>query len=389
MRVRRPSFHRVAAIAVLAASRAAAAQDGHAVAQGTVAVALRDSAPVRDSAAAPAPVAPAAPALPAALANLKLNGLLQVWYFDGTSDKQRTFRIRRMELKLSGAPVKRVAWTVMVDAAKVSSLGQRYTTVNGSRVLAEDSVNAATQILQDANIAVTFGKAHTITVGQQRVPLSAEGTISPTLVETVDRALFLSDRRRGGALGDVRDVGVAMRGSLASAVEYAGGVFNGTGETQNATVNDGHRAFAARFVLRTPKNGLRIGTSGATGGEPTSAHPRRDRLGGDVQLVRGPVTLRGELMRGTDGATHRRGAYGIAAYRLPHAVTLAARLDTFDPDVHADADAATARTRDIVAAATRAFGNGFTMQGDVVRRSYAHALAPSMTLVRLNVQTTW
>jgi hypothetical protein len=333
---------------------------------------------------APAAIAPGA-------GSLKLGGLLQAIFTSGTPSARSTFRLRRAELKLSGELGKRVGWTVMFDAAKSLGTSPTYVTVDGQKVIAQESVNPASQMLQDASVTVRLSRAFVAEVGQMRVPLGLAGTLSAAKLEFVERPMYAADKARGGTLGDARDIGAAVRGTVARRVDVVAGVFNGSGESQNAADRNGEKAVAARVVVRDlGVTGLQVGASGVYGGPPTGDFARRDRVGGEVQYVRRALTLRSEYVTGVDGRVRRAGYYGHAGYRVRRGVELVGRADVFDPDVAREGAAATARARDLLGGVNVALaGANAALQLDVGRRSYAGAVTPTARQLLVNFQTAW
>ena len=197
---------------------------------------------------------------------IEFSGLLQAWYSSGDAGFDDTFRIRRTELKFTGEALRQLNWTVMVDPAKLLSQNP--------------NVNRARGILQDAFITLSFHQRLNLNVGQFKVPLSLEGLQSSAGLDT-ERALFISDRARGGAYGDVRDIGVMAYGPLTDQLDYKLGFFDGSGDTRDEVRNE-QKAVAGRVSYRpTFLPGLQVGTSGLRGNGATIEHARRDRLGAD------------------------------------------------------------------------------------------------------------
>ncbi|WP_284348726.1 porin [Roseisolibacter agri] len=339
---------------------------------------------------APAPAAPAQPTLLPGAGTIRINGLLQAWYMTHTTSSRSSFRLRRAELRLNGDLGRRVGWALGIDAAKALSVTPTYVTVNGQRVLADETVNLASQILQDAMVTVHAPAGISIDVGQTKVPLSFAGMQGSGRLETVERPMFAADRARGGAFGDVRDVGVLVRGSTLGHVDYSVGAFNGSGESQNGIDRNDQKSLAGRVVLRALVPGLQVGASGVYGGRPSADYARRDRLGAEAQYAAGPIVARSEFMSGTDGATHRAGYYGLTSVRARRGVDLVARYDVWDPDTHNESSAATARATDVLGGVNLALGgSNSAVQIDYQVRSFHGHLAPRASQLLLNVQTSW
>lgn len=324
------------------------------------------------------------------IGRIKFNGLLQAWYVAGNGGFSDTARIRRAELKFTGEISPHFKWTVMIDPAKALSLNTTFTTIGGTTVVKDTSVNQASRILQDAFITLSYFKHVNVNVGQFKIPISLEGLQSSATLDT-ERALFASDRARGGTFGDIRDVGLMLYGPLSKRVDYQIGVFNGSGENQNDLDKNDQKAVAGRLVVRPEfLKGLQLGGSGVWGNGQRSDRPRRDRFGAEALFVRGPVTLKGEVMTGADGAIHRRGYYGHFVYQFEPRFQGIFRVDTWDPDISKETTAASASERDYVAGFNYFIRERyFKLQFNYVRKTFANGLLPSRNVLLLNLQTWW
>jgi hypothetical protein len=358
----------------------------------------RQIAALERKAAAAAPAAPAPPPPPPPVitvdtggAKLRLAGLLQGWYTASDAGVADTFRLRRGEIKLGGELNRRVRWDLVLDAAKALSVSNSYTVINGQRVMSDTSVGQSGRMMQDAFLTLTKSSAFAIAVGQQKLPLAMEGVQSSSRLETVERALFMSDKARGGTYGDIRDFGVAAKGKVARGqIEYTAGVFNGFGETQNDVDRDGQKPFMGRLVARpSAVKGLAFGSSygrtTAHAGLPT----RRDRAGIDASFARGRLLVASELMTGHDGVLARRGYYAHTSYRLFRDIDAVFRADTFDPDTAADLTAANVAERDWLGGMNwRIAGPAALLQLNYLRKTFLD-VQPARHVFMANVQTAW
>lgn len=178
------------------------------------------------------------------------------------------------------------------------------------------------QRLRDAWVDYRFAKAFSLRAGHQKLPVSAEWLTSARRIDFIPRSLPVRN------LAPDRDWGALAHGEIGKGLEYMVGVFAG----------DEYRSFrrtettgAARLVLR-PFDGLELGGSFAQGdiaaqpetpgadlrargqeGRASSAFEffkrkfvdgRRQWIGGDIALLRGPVGLKGEYLQQTE---QRRG----------------------------------------------------------------------------------
>lgn len=333
-----------------------------------------------------------------AFGDLTLSGLLQVWYIGGMMDPGRTFRIRRTELKLTGQFRKRMLWTVMIDPAKLLGLLADTVTFEDSVFIERPVINQATRVLQDAFLTLQVAKPVALDIGQRKVPLSLEGLQSSATLKTVERALFLSDRARGGDLGDVRDIGVMAHGSISKRFEYMAGIFNGLGENQNTVDFDDAVAPAARIIVRPGfLEGLQLGASG--GWDPidddlVELPPRpffpRYRLGADVLYDRGRFTLQSEVMSGRDLHRDRLGAYGLVAYRITSKFEVVAQFDTWNPDTSDDDNPATTSERDwLVGLNYYAQRNNLKFQANLIQKTFSNDAISDRLVLLINAQASW
>lgn len=305
----------------------------------------------------------------------KFNGLLQGWAVTGDAAFQDTFRVRRAELKLSGDLGRNIGWTVMADAAKALSMSGQ-------------SINQSGRALQDAFITAGAPKRLQLTAGQFKIPLSREGLESSATLDTIERSLFLSDRARGGAYGDIRDVGLALRRTVNDRYDVMLGVFNGTGESHNDVDRNERKSVIARVAVPVLAiDGLRVGASGAWGGG--RGNDRRDRAGVDLLFTRGRWKLKSEVMAGRDGAAERLGWYALAAARVSPRVEVVGRVDEWDPDTSIDRDLATARERDYLLGGNLTLHSALRLQANLIRKTYGSDAVSTRNLLLVNLQTSW
>ena len=358
-------------------------------AQGRMIAALEKSA----AAAVPAPPPPPPPAITVDTggAKLRLAGLVQGWFTASDAGVADTFRLRRGEVKLGGEVNRRVRWDLVLDAAKALSVSNTYVTVNGQRVMSDTSVGQSGRMLQDAFLTLTRSSSFAIAVGQQKLPLAMEGVQSSSRLETVERALFMSDKARGGIYGDIRDFGVMAKGKVAKGqIEYSGGVFNGFGETQNDVDRDGQKPFMGRLVARpSAVKGLAFGSSYGRTVAHAGLPARRDRAGVDASFARGRFLVASELMTGHDGVLARQGYYAHSTYRVFRNIDAVFRADTFDPDTTADTTAANVSERDWLGGMNwRIAGPSAVLQVNYLRKTFLD-VQPARHVVMANVQTAW
>jgi len=232
------------------------------------------------------------------ISNLKIGGLLQLWYsHDETSGNNignaDTFQLKRSELMFRGKILPEVAWTVMVDPSKELRLNS-------------DSIDQETRILQDFYFDLNYIPHHSINVGQFLLPITEEGLRSSVKLDTIERSFI------GRTFGNQRDIGVQIRG-IWKYVDYWLGIFNGSGQNQ-LDVND-NKDVAGRIVLK-PLTGLEIGMSAITGKTGTTKSDR-NRLGGEIRYKYNDLTFKGEYMKAKDSKLKREGWYAQIGYFIP------------------------------------------------------------------------
>lgn len=335
------------------------------------------------------PVAVTTP-LGGVLGNLRFNGLIQGWYLAASGATVDTFRLRRTELKLSAEVGSHAAWVVMIDPSKSLSLNKEWANIEGRQVVADTSVNQASRILQDAFITIKAAPHVQVSVGQMKLPLGLEGLASSSALSVVERALFLSDRPRGGSYGDVRDLGAMVRGTVSRSLDYSVGLFNGAGQTQNDLGKADRKVVSARLHVHPDwLHGLRVGVSAARGIE-TRLDVRQERTGLDLEYLYDDLTLRFELMTGQDAALKRKGYYVHAGYKILPTLELAGRVDTWDPDTALDSTAAAVGERDYVASLNYFISrDNVKCQLHAARKTFASGVTSDKTQVLTNLQVSW
>lgn len=326
------------------------------------------------------------------LAGIRIGGLIQVWYSQGDGGFTNTFRIRRSELKLGGDVSSRARWAITVDPARVLSVNSSTADVNGTTVVTATSVNQASRIFVDGYIGLALPADLELDAGQLKIPIGLEGGVqSPAALETVERALYTSDRTRGGIYGDSRDIGLLLRGPVARNVEYAVGYFNGVGESQNDVDRNRAKAIVGRVAARMPfLRALSLGASGAlsTASEPDTVVRRRG--GVEARLAAGPVLVKSEYMTGRDGTRRGAGWYAHLGYSPTAHLNLVVRQDVFDPDLDAESTALNARERDLVTGFTYDVPSlNVRFQMNYLRKHLPSDVAPDRNLVVTNLQAAW
>jgi hypothetical protein len=276
------------------------------------------------------------------------DGLVQIRYLSDFPGLFHTFRVRRTELKLSGAIRPKLRWTVMIDPAKLLAPSITFENVTlEAPPIVSVGVNQATRILQDAYLTFDLAAPIKFDLGQRKVPLSLEGLQSSASLKTVERALFLSDRARGGYLGDVRDIGVLAYCTASARFEYFLGASKGIGDSQNTVDENSGKALSGR------------------------------------------LTLQSEVMGGQDNGIHRLGTYILAAFKATPILEPVLQFDWFDPDRQRNDTAATVSERDFLAGLNiYVDGDHMKFQINYIRKTFSAVLGPFNTWL-LNGQMSW
>jgi hypothetical protein len=154
------------------------------------------------------------------------------------------------------------------------------------------------------------------TVGQFRIPLSLEGLVSSTTLETSERSRIVNVTRR--------DIGVQGDWHVA-ALTLQAAVVNGEGPNR-ANNPDNRMAYLARAIV-TPVTGLDVGGAFAGYSDSTTGDAQ-------AQYRAGRWTARAEYIRTHHRAAdfHTTGWYFLAAYQIvPHQFQAVGRVEQYDP----------------------------------------------------------
>jgi len=322
----------------------------------------------KDRTAAAATAAAAAKDKPAVTARLPItmSGLLQVHGLgtvsnSGDSKRADTFRLRRGELRISGAITPRISGTIMLDPTKLLSANAgSVAAVPGTPSIA---INQSSNILQELQLSYLLKKAKLaannqyIDLGQFKIPIGYEGDlVSSGALQAVERALMFRQRDlASGGYGDIRETGAQLRGTLGSQFDYRLAVFNGLGERQNNLATSDNKAFVARLVYKPQGiQGLQLGVSGGIGNTrntgSSQSSPGATRADRSVINLFGvyrknKLTFQSEYLTADSqfvGSTTTRDIksyYGSLGYLFNPKIEGVFRYDTFDFNRHGNDDA--------------------------------------------------
>jgi hypothetical protein len=303
----------------------------------------------------------------------EIHGFLQTYYRSGDPTTTDGFRLRKADLKFNGQMSPHMRWRIGFDAAKALNLILTGNDTLDALALTAVNTDQRTRMLQDAAITWVQSKSFSADVGQQLIPLSLEGTIPTSSVETIERTMFIVERSRGTGLGDVRDVGASANGFTPVGIEYHGGVFNGTGDDIGIVDGNPQKAIAGRLayhVRLVPD--IEFGGSGAF--ESGHLVQRRERAGSEFQYRDARFTLRAETMSARDGPLHRFGWYTLGAFRPNNELQLVARFDSWDRDLEHETGLADGLERQLT------WGASYQLDGSVGKLAinFVHQTFPNV-----------
>jgi len=322
---------------------------------------------------------------------IRIAGLFQGWYSGGDNGAINTFRLRRTELKVSGDFGKRAKWTFMIDPAKALSLTNTTSTIGGQTVVTGATVAQNSKVLQDAYLSLIASPALTVDLGQQKIPLGYEGTISSGKLDMIERSLFVTDKTRGGGWGDARDLGVMVKGKLAGGtVEYFGGLFDGLGEAINDVDKNEQKDVVGRFIFH-PKafKGVQIGASFARDAFQTTEATLRTRQAVEMMYAHSTFSVKAEGITGWDGLLERHGGYVQVADQVTKSFQMLFRFDMWDPDMHKETAADNVTERDWIGGFTYNVKNTpVQMQFNYIRKTFG-GVSPDKNVFMANLQTNF
>lgn len=224
------------------------------------------------------------------------------------------FTIRRSRFTLAAALVKNINFKATVDVVKAPAL-------------------------YDAMVEITVHETASFRVGQFKIPFSLEMSTSSADIDTIDRSQAVNKLSPGLDIGSSgRDIGAVVFGKAAF-LEYTLGVFNGAG-INKADTNDS-KDLSGRLIVR-PLGFLSLGASFYDGSYAASAGAAsivRDRVGMDLALLHGPLTIKADFISAEDGSIMRRGWYVQAGYAfLPKILQGILKADSYDADTSMSGD---------------------------------------------------
>jgi hypothetical protein len=283
----------------------------------------------------------------------------------GTTNARSGALIRRAELGVSGRVAPHVRYLLVADLA------------------------ASTPVLRDALVDLGGSPVITLRVGQFRLPFGIETQVAPHRLPFINRMLATHLAEQPDEIVGLLqewDRGVQVLGEPISGplnVAWALALVNGNG--LNADDTNSAKDVVGRIGLRLA--GFQLGASWYRGrlADATFVDRARNRTGWDLEFNPNPLKallIRGELIRGRDDSISRRGWYLLASYTIADRWTPAARIERWDPDRSAGADAVTRTTLGLTyqLAETTALSLNYEFRDDA-----AHPGVGNLALAQLQV----
>ena len=185
--------------------------------------------------------------------------------------------------------------------------------------------------------------------GQFKIPFTIENPMSPTRWEGIYGSLSVN--ALAGVSTDVigakagRDMGLQLSGKLLKKndfhqIEYAAGLFNGTGI--NTSENNNHKDFIGTLIYQ-PVRGLKLAYSGYSGKAPYLTQDKqgaydfknhvRNRWSVGGEYTDSQWYARSEYLCGNDGGINRDGFYFVGMWKpLPDKLEIFGKYDYYNPD---------------------------------------------------------
>lgn len=262
------------------------------------------------------------------LDQIKISGYVQARYesaedstdgvdASGASTNKDSFYVRRARIKVTANPTARTQIVVQPDFV--------------------DKVTT-----KDAYLGYTMGNspniATTLLMGQMKWPFGWEVVESSSVRETPERSIVVQQLFPGE-----RDQGIMFSSPLSRRFRWEAGLFNGTGANTRDNNNDKDLVGKLRYKATSKLN---VGVSCYVGKTfvPPATPPGlgtnidKDRFGADFQYYLSKASVKGEWIKGEDGAVDSQGGYlQLAANFGPRYVGVI-KYDAFDPNTGAGDD---------------------------------------------------
>ncbi len=201
----------------------------------------------------------------------------------------------------------------------------------------------------DAYAEIKFNDYFNLTLGQFKIPFSAENLTSDRKLDIVDFSQIVDALvfRTNDVIGNQngRDIGIQLGGALlkkgtSNLLEYRIGVFNGSGINIADTANKS-KDITSRLIIN-PLKGLSLGVSYYNGWgkavKPSAAYigknQAHDRFGVDISYTLPRLSFRWEYIKGLDANIEKDGWFALLGYYVvPQKIQLIVKYDLYDKDI--------------------------------------------------------
>lgn len=273
-----------------------------------------------------APPPPPAEVKPEFVPTWKNNSLIQFWYLEDQTQSavaaDTNFRVRRAELKLTGSSAENTKWFLVADFAKSLSTNSTSVVTSGTTKTTINDINTSgdNKILQDMGIAFKLAPDLELTLGQFKLPTTAESMQSTSELLFAERSLLTR------TYGERRDPG-AMLSYKYEKVKASMAMSNGQGP--NVDEKNDRKDYTGRLEATLPL-GFSVGTfvlcKDAICYDP-------NRYGVNLGWANANLSLRGEYVNGNISSVRSTAYMFDGGYKLSDQWQLAARYDSLKPNI--------------------------------------------------------
>ena len=280
--------------------------------------------------AEPAPVSAPAPvveAKPEYVPTWKNNALIQFWYLEDQTQSaiaaDKNFRVRRAELKFTGSSAENTRWFLAADFAK--SLATTTTSVVTSAPSTKTNVTGINtdgdnKILQDMGIALKLAPDLELTLGQFKLPTTAESMQSTSELLFAERSLLTR------TYGERRDPG-AMLSYKYDKVKVAVAMSNGQGA--NVDEKNQRKDYTGRLEATLPW-GFTVGTFALC---KEAICYDLNRYGANLGWTYADFNFRAEYVNSNISSVRATTYMVDAGYKLSDKWQVATRYESLQPNV--------------------------------------------------------
>lgn len=256
----------------------------------------------------------------------KNNSLIQFWYLEDQTQSavaaDTNFRVRRAELKFTGSSAENTRWFLAADFAKGLSTNATSVVTSGTTKTTINDINTSgdNKILQDMGIVFKLAPDLELTLGQFKLPTTAESMQSTSELLFAERSLLTR------TYGERRDPG-AMLSYKYEKIKASMAMSNGQGP--NVDEKNDRKDYTGRLEATLPY-GFSVGTfvqcKDAICYDP-------NRYGVNLGWANASLSLRGEYVNGNISSVRSTAYMFDGGYKLSDQWQLAARYDSLKPNI--------------------------------------------------------